>query len=164
MTRAEVQIRPIEASDGPEVCALVLHSFDEFVVPGYREDGVAMFRKYLNPEVLRKRATTGHSQLVAHVGLDLAGMIEVREQRHVSLLFVDRRWHRRGVAWALLERALELILDENPSLDTLTVNSSPYAVTAYEHLGFGTTGPEQEENGIRFIPMARSLESETRTP
>ena len=34
-----------------------------------------------------------------------------------------------------------------------TVNSSPYAVKIYEHLGFVPTDNEQTVNGIRFTPM-----------
>lgn len=34
-----------------------------------------------------------------------------------------------------------------------TVNSSPYAVKIYEHLGFRATDSEQTVNGLRFTPM-----------
>ena len=34
-----------------------------------------------------------------------------------------------------------------------TVNSSPYAVEVYRHLGFEEMDQEQTVNGIRFIPM-----------
>lgn len=35
----------------------------------------------------------------------------------------------------------------------ITVNSSPYAVKIYKHLGFVPTAEEQTVNGIRFTPM-----------
>lgn len=35
----------------------------------------------------------------------------------------------------------------------LTVNSSPYAVPAYEKLGFQLNGEEETVSGIRFQPM-----------
>ncbi|MGM9541909.1 MAG: GNAT family N-acetyltransferase [Candidatus Limivicinus sp.] len=34
-----------------------------------------------------------------------------------------------------------------------TVNSSPYAVEVYRHLGFTPTDTEQLTNGIRYTPM-----------
>ena len=34
-----------------------------------------------------------------------------------------------------------------------TVNSSPYAVEVYRHLGFVPTDTEQLTNGIRYTPM-----------
>lgn len=36
---------------------------------------------------------------------------------------------------------------------TFTVNSSPYAVEVYRHLGFTPTNTEQLTNGIRYTPM-----------
>jgi hypothetical protein len=38
-----------------------------------------------------------------------------------------------------------------------TVNSSPNAVSAYEHLGFHIIGVEQCIRGIRSIPMRRQI-------
>ena len=38
------------------------------------------------------------------------------------------------------------------------VNSSPYAVKAYEQLSFVKTGEQQEKDGIIFIPMRRPLD------
>jgi predicted GNAT family N-acyltransferase len=35
----------------------------------------------------------------------------------------------------------------------ISVNSSLYAVEAYERLGFVATDTEQQKNGIRFVPM-----------
>ena len=39
----------------------------------------------------------------------------------------------------------------------ITVNSSPYAVDAYERLGFCKKGEQQEKDGIIFVPMIREL-------
>ena len=36
---------------------------------------------------------------------------------------------------------------------SITVNSSPYAVEVYRHLGFTPTGGEQNIDGLRFTPM-----------
>ena len=41
--------------------------------------------------------------------------------------------------------------------ETLTVNSSPYAVEAYRHFGFVATDTEQLTNGIRYFPMVYPL-------
>ena len=42
---------------------------------------------------------------------------------------------------------------ENPALDALTLNSSPYGLPFYLALGFIPQSEEQEINGIRFTPM-----------
>lgn len=38
-------------------------------------------------------------------------------------------------------------------VQVFTVNSSPYAVEVYRHLGFFPTDTEQVTNGIRYTPM-----------
>ena len=41
-----------------------------------------------------------------------------------------------------------------------TVNSSPYAVEIYRHLGFVPTDDEQSVDGLRFTPMQYSSKQE----
>ena len=49
-------------------------------------------------------------------------------------------------------------LRKNEEVEQITVNSSPYAVKVYEHLGFAKTGEQREsENGIVFTPMKKLL-------
>ena len=48
---------------------------------------------------------------------------------------------------------MENILKENPSLEVLTLNSSPYGLPFYLSIGFEALSEEQEINGIRFTPM-----------
>ena len=40
----------------------------------------------------------------------------------------------------------------------IDVNSSLWAVPAYEKLGFKQMGPQQELKGIHFVPMVKELE------
>ena len=44
------------------------------------------------------------------------------------------------------------LLAENGTAQ-LTVNSSPYAVEVYRHLGVHAMAPEQLTDGIRYTPM-----------
>ena len=48
---------------------------------------------------------------------------------------------------------LDDILNENPSLEALTLNSSPYGLPFYTAIGFKPLSEEQEINGIRLTPM-----------
>ena len=41
-----------------------------------------------------------------------------------------------------------------------TVNSSPYAVEFYRHLGFKTTDTQQLTDGLRYTPMRFAPEEE----
>jgi predicted GNAT family N-acyltransferase len=71
---------------------------------------------------------------------------------------VDEHYHRQGIARELLKRALEICARNRTDQATITVNSSPNSVEVYQHLGFQATGAEQTKNGIRFVPMALSIQ------
>ena len=85
-------------------------------------------------------------------GDKILGVIATQDTSHISLMFVDKQYHRQGIARQLFD----VVRDElrrNEKVTQITVNSSPYAVKAYEHLGFSRTGEQQEKGGIIFIPM-----------
>ena len=75
---------------------------------------------------------------------------------HISLLFVDKNHHRRGIAREMLNVVVD-DLKKREDIRCITVNSSPYAVDAYERLGFCKKDEPQEKDGIIFVPMIRDL-------
>lgn len=88
-------------------------------------------------------------------GRRIVGVIAIRGFSHISLLFVDPVFHRKGIARMLFEKATAYAA--NRDCHKITVNSSPYAVSFYENLGFTAIAPEQEIQGIRSTPMVCSL-------
>jgi GNAT superfamily N-acetyltransferase len=140
------------------VIAMVERSFNTFIAPGFSQLGVDEFLAYASAAALEERLESGVSfVLLARLDKKIAGMIEMRGFSHVAMLFTDNAFHRRGIARALFNQALErsrLIL---PAVSGVSVNSSPYAVGFYERLGFTICGPEQEKNGVIFTPMVLSL-------
>lgn len=77
----------------------------------------------------------------------LTGVIGVKQGKHISVLFVDPAFHRKGIATALVAEAFW----EYQGI--VTVNSSPYATPFYHRLGFEDQSAEQVMDGIRFTPM-----------
>ena len=67
------------------------------------------------------------------------------------------RYQGSGIGTELIERSLGRCHFRNPGLDTMSVNSGPNSVTFYEKVGFLPMAPEQEQNGIRFVPMVLSV-------
>lgn len=132
--------------------ALAQEVFDQFVAPYYQAEGVAEFYRYASVEALSQRHKSGHITLVAEHSGELVGMLQLREPRHVSMLFVQSSWQRGGIARGLLATAGALVGDPDCEF---TVSSSPNAVSAYERLGFRITGSERCVHGIRFVPMQR---------
>jgi predicted GNAT family N-acyltransferase len=73
------------------------------------------------------------------------------------LLFVDKSYHKRGIAKELLRIAITDIHETYSEAEEITINSSPYAVRIYERLGFIATDSMQEKDGIIYLPMKRFL-------
>ena len=150
-------IRQMKSTEEERVCDLIQRVFNEFVAIHYSQAGLQEFLRYIDPVLLAKRIQSNHFILLAELGEELAGMIEVRHWNHISLLFVDSRFHRRGIAKELIGKALEISKGECLELSEVTVNSSPNAVEAYEKLGFHVQDSDRIEHGIRFIPMIMHL-------
>jgi GNAT superfamily N-acetyltransferase len=156
------EYRLMEPGEEQQVRDLVLRVFDEAIAPMFPEQGVREFTTYVQMETLRTRSLADHFVLLATAAGEIVGMIEMRGCRHVSLLFVDERFQRRGLAGELLRQALEICRSGGMESVEITVNSSPNSVQVYERLGFRPTGPEQEVNGIRFTPMRLQVSGQDR--
>jgi GNAT superfamily N-acetyltransferase len=140
-----------------EISRLILSVFSEFVAPLYPPEGTAEFSRYVGPDDLRKRFLSNHFTLVATAAERIVGMIEVRDENHICLFFVDKRSQGRGIGRELLGRALAQCRENNPDTTAVSVNSSPNSAAVYERLGFVPIGPEETKNGITFVPMSLAL-------
>ena len=78
----------------------------------------------------------------------LVGVLCMRAPQHIGDFFVEAAYHRRGISRQLFEA-----MRRDYSRQVFTVNSSPYAVEVYRHLGFVPTDTEQLTDGIRYTPM-----------
>lgn len=152
-------IKEVPGKDLARALDLVNRVFAEFVAVDYSEQGKRTFQSYLEGKLQEVSAalSAGDKKMWAYYqGSEIIGVLATQGASHISLMFVDKRYHRQGIARQLLDVALEE-LRKNGDTAQITVNSSPYAVEAYEHLGFAKAGAKQEKDGIIFIPMIRPL-------
>jgi ribosomal protein S18 acetylase RimI-like enzyme len=149
--------RPMRPGEETRVSELVTRVFNSFIAPDFAPEGVQEFLNYVQPDVLLERAQANHFALVATLGEQIVGVVEIRDYQHISLFFVDGAYLGRGIGKELWRRALEICRQRKPGVLNISVNSSPYAVPIYEKLGFCQTAPERVVNGIRFVPMALEL-------
>ena len=125
--------------------------FLEFEAPEYSQEGIDHFRTSLeDQERIRKLTFYG-----AFDGDKLVGTLCMRAPQHIGGFFVDAAYHRRGIGRRLFEA-----MRQDYAKQEFTVNSSPYAVEVYRHLGFVPTGEEQIVDGLRFTPMQFSVQTE----
>lgn len=84
----------------------------------------------------------------------LVGVLATRSGgAHIALFFVDGAYQGQGIGRQLFEAVRIKCPAPN-----MTVNSSPYAVPIYHHLGFADTDVEQSVHGLRFTPMEVRIE------
>lgn len=83
-------------------------------------------------------------------------MISLRNETHISLLFVDANYHRHGIGRQLIQYVSDYVLREEGH-DFVTVNAAPYAVEFYHRIGFVDTDVRQFNDGIWYTPMRKCV-------
>ena len=138
----------LEAEKLHEALALIRDVFLEYQAPDYSDEGVQEFMRFIEPQAIRNMLSKNEMRIWAcDCGGEITGVLAAGS-RHIYLLFVSGQHHRKGIAKRLLDMMIKTY-----SPPEITVNSSPYALTAYQKLGFADTDIEQVVNGMRFIPM-----------
>lgn len=138
---------------------LVWEVFEECDREDYEEKGVRTFEHFIRRESMEEGMDSGTMVFFgAYEASRLIGVIAMRDGFHVSLLFVEPAYQRRGVATRLVRRAVSYCMDQRPGLRHITVNASPKGVPAYTAMGFYPLMDEQKKDGMRFTPMRIDLE------
>ncbi len=153
MSGEEPRIRAYRIGDEVEVAHVAAICFERFIRPYYSEEGMRSFAAYIYPGAIAKRQSVDCRMFVADLEGEVVGVVEMRDDRHISMLFVDPEFQGCGLSTRLFEKALRIAAKLNPGLSEVTVFSAPNAVEVYRHWGFVETGPEMEHDGIRFLPM-----------
>ncbi|MGB7566385.1 MAG: GNAT family N-acetyltransferase [Chitinivibrionales bacterium] len=153
----DILIEAFEKGEEFLVSELIKTCFDEFVAPGYSSAGNNFFYAYIEPEKIIERFIHGNVLLTAKNNGKIVGVIEVRDHNHVSLLFVDKLRHGRGIAKRLMAEAVALCREKDKGLKYFEVNASPYSEKVYVKMGFKKTSDIQNVNGLKFIPMVLKL-------
>ena len=146
----EITADTLESSN---VLQLVQDVFEEFEAYQYSDEGVREFMNYLEYSSIKRLLDNSEITIWGcfHSGTSI-GMIASNKPNHISLFFVDKKYHRQGIARALYKKFIEYC-SKDDKCSEISVNSSLYAVEAYKKLGFVATDTEQQKNGIRFVPM-----------
>ena len=152
--RQAVLFRPAVDADFPALAHLLHGLAREFITPAMAPEVAATFLRENDVAALRANRERGHVFTIAEIDGALAGYCAIRPPAHLFHLFVDARWHRRGVGRALWQAALATA---GPAAQFI-VNASPYAVPAYEALGFCCIGAPQTHNGVQFQPMVFGID------
>lgn len=99
------------SGEEPVIIDLVKAGFDEFVSTDCTVEGIKFFNAFIDPEEFRRRNQSETFTLTAKTkdGL-IAGMIEVKNDGHICLLFVRKEFQHHGISKKLLNRAKDICL------------------------------------------------------
>lgn len=153
-----MKIRKLLEEDLNDALNLAWEVFQEFVAIDYSQEGINEFHQFLDHQAILKAFHEGKIEFWGCYDSDLVGMIATKEKYHISLLFVRQDYHRCGIGRNLIQEVCKEAIKYNHK--KITVNSSPYAINFYKHLGFTETDKEQIVNGIRFTPMEYIINSD----
>ena len=147
-----MHIRPANYHDARAISALISNVRHFFTTdPGGA--GAEEFLKTITPASIGSYIEAENfNYFVATINDELAGVVALRDNKHLYHLFVAPQFQRKKIAeqlWLLVKT----FAIESGNQNEFTVNSSPFAVPVYEKFGFQPTGPQVEMHGIAFIPM-----------
>ena len=136
---------------------LIKKVYDEYVSCDYTEEGNNFFYNWIAPEKIAERQKDSINIWLALIDTELVGMIEIRENKFISLLFVDKQYQRRGIAKHLFKEAIQHLIQNNAKPNKFYVHASPYSIPVYKSMGFIANGSMQQKHGIKYLPMENIL-------
>ena len=147
-----MKIRKMEEKDLDAVSAICMDSFSQSVADTLSVEGVSTFSKIAASDSFLSRMKEDNLILVAEYSGRIEGVIELKERRHVAMLFVDPKYQRKGVGKKLLSSALNYA-----AVNTVTVSASLSSIPVYKKYGFECKGEKSESAGLVFQPMEIEL-------
>lgn len=156
-TEFPYQIRWAAAADWEETMNMIWKTFLRFEAEDYTPEGIANFRSFISDGQIYQMFLEGNYLMMVALDAErIIGAISVRSRNHISLLFVDEAYHKKGVGRALVSAMAEYLRKERKQL-FMSVKAAPYAVGFYRRLGFHSCSPEQEYSGIRVTSMEKFI-------
>ncbi|MBQ7776043.1 MAG: GNAT family N-acetyltransferase [Lachnospiraceae bacterium] len=151
------QVRWAKAEEWTPAMNMIWKTFLKFEGDVYSPEGIRNFLDFITDEELFASFLKGEYLMMLALDKDrIVGAASVRNGNHLSLLFVDESYHRRGVGRALLNQMCEYLKTEQGE-SYMSLKAAPFAVAFYKKLGFRTTGPEEHYSGIQVTPMEKFL-------
>ena len=147
-----MQICKLTHDDLHSASTLCMDAFMSAVAPSLSAQGVETFAKVATVSAFAERMACDNLMLGCVEDGTLTGLIELKEGRHVAMLFVAPGCQRRGIGMRLMNAAMEHVRG-----DVVTVRASLSSVKAYESYGFILTGEVGEFAGLVFQPMEKRL-------
>ena len=147
-----IEIKQLLNNEKDEALLFVKRVFIESEDDSYTKKGIETFCNFVD----NKKITKSFKVYSAFEDNVLKGIIATDSpKKHICLFFVDKVSQGKGIG----KKLMSFIIDDNEN-SFITVNSSRYAVSIYEKIGFIKTEEEKEQDGLKFTPMKLVLKDE----
>ena len=147
-----ITIRPVLPGDVRPAIDLALRVFMRYTAPLLKAESVEYFRASCDDEAMLEKYTSGQWRMFAAFdGARIIGMACECEGCHISKLYVDSAYHRRGIATKLMNKLIAAM-----DVPRVTLDASPHALPFYTKYGFAPTGEKDPWVPI-LTPMAYDL-------
>ncbi|EST13968.1 acetyltransferase family protein [Pseudomonas putida S610] len=147
-----MHIRTRSRHELDQASALCMASFTQSVAPLLSAKGITTFGDVASVTAFAERMQGDNLMLVCEVEGRLAGLVELKQGRHVAMLFVCPARQCQGIGRRLIKAALG-----HARSQTVTVNASLPPVAAYQRYGFSQAGEVGEHAGLIYQPMQKVL-------
>lgn len=145
-------IRRLEEKDLESISTICMASFSKSVAGTLSKEGIYTFAKIAEVDAFRNRMHEDNLILVAEYKGKVEGVVELKEGRHVAMLFINPEQQQKGVGRKLLLSALSFA-----RVECVTVSASLPSVPAYRKYGFKCKGEVSESAGLVYQPMEIEL-------
>lgn len=150
----ELTYRTATPADSQAISRLVKASFLEFVAPDWETHAIEKFLGDCSPTELAAFIAKAEFSAIAIAEKEPVGFILLAPPNLLKALFVERSWHRRGIARKLWTLARNHLATTRPAVETIELNASAFAVDAYKMLGFHPISGPIVRQGCRSTRMA----------
>lgn len=148
----DIQVRPLLVDDLQSASQLCLDAFMQSIAPTLGAEGIQTFRAIARVDAFAARMQQDNCMLLAETAGRAAGLIELKQGRHIAMLFIAPEQQRRGVGRRLLAEAVK-----QARCEQLSVSASLPSVPAYLRYGFLRNGEVGESAGLIYQPMQLRL-------
>jgi GNAT superfamily N-acetyltransferase len=152
--KEEIIIEEIKTEEIEFAINMVKTVFNEFVGKDYSEEGNKEFLDFLLSDKMKERLKNNlNKTFIAKYDSEIIGLLEIKNNDHISLFFIKKEFHGKGIGRILFEYYLRILKQNNYDIKIVSVNSSIFAENIYSKLGFRKINEIQEKNGIKYLPM-----------